>query len=356
MEACLGTINGTNSKAKLLTLRNNGITQRYYALDKEGNVTHTNVQLAAEAVRRVCNRYVGINDIELIAAGTSSPEMLLPSHGVMIHGEVGGKNAEVVSFTGSCCTGIQALKYGWMSLRMRDKNNAVCVASERLSAWMRNKYFEGEAEILMQLEKKPMLAFEKEFLRWMLSDGASAVLLQSYPAENQLSLCVDWVELCSFANITKTCMYAGAEKNAAGDLDGWTSFAEKEWLERSIFSVKQDTRLLGENIITLGGRFLKEVIERRRIIWNNIDWFLPHLSSMYFKSKIEEELQSLGLPIPEEKWFINLPTVGNVASASMFLMLEELFYSGRLKRGDKILCMVPESARFSFGFCLLTVY
>jgi 3-oxoacyl-[acyl-carrier-protein] synthase-3 len=36
-------------------------------------------------------------------------------------------------------------------------------------------------------------------------------------------------------------------------------------------------------------------------------------------------------------------------------MLEELFHSGQLKKGDKILCMIPESARFSYVYSLMTV-
>jgi 3-oxoacyl-[acyl-carrier-protein] synthase-3 len=35
--------------------------------------------------------------------------------------------------------------------------------------------------------------------------------------------------------------------------------------------------------------------------------------------------------------------------------LEEIFKSGRLKKGDKILCFIPESGRFSVGYMMLTV-
>jgi 3-oxoacyl-[acyl-carrier-protein] synthase-3 len=36
-------------------------------------------------------------------------------------------------------------------------------------------------------------------------------------------------------------------------------------------------------------------------------------------------------------------------------MLEELSKSGKLKKGDKILLSVPESARFSYSYAYLTV-
>jgi 3-oxoacyl-[acyl-carrier-protein] synthase-3 len=36
-------------------------------------------------------------------------------------------------------------------------------------------------------------------------------------------------------------------------------------------------------------------------------------------------------------------------------MLEEIFHSGKLKQGDKILCYIPESGRFSIGYMQLAV-
>jgi 3-oxoacyl-[acyl-carrier-protein] synthase-3 len=355
MEKYLGMISGRPSLSRRIVLRNNGIKQRYYAIGPDGKTTHTNVEMAANAVKSLCSNGFSVDDIELLSAGTASPEQIIPSHGVMVHGKIGGKNAEVVSFSGSCCTGIQALKYAWLSLLSGEKNNAVCVASELLSVWMRAGYFDEEVHLLEQLDKKPMLAFQKEFLRWMLSDGAAAVLLQKEPAKEGLSFEINWIELCSYAHISETCMYAGGEKDENGELIGWAQFPESEWLSQSLFSLKQDTRLLGDNITQLGGRFYVEVIKKRNLDVNEIDWFLPHLSSMFFKDKIKEEFDKCGYHIPDEKWFLNLPTVGNVASASNFLMLEELLHSGQLKKGQKILLMVPESARFSYGFSLLTV-
>jgi 3-oxoacyl-[acyl-carrier-protein] synthase-3 len=52
---------------------------------------------------------------------------------------------------------------------------------------------------------------------------------------------------------------------------------------------------------------------------------------------------------------MNLKTKGNVGAGSIYIMLEELFNNGTLKKGDKILLAVPESARFSYAFSYLTV-
>lgn len=356
METYLGMVDGKPSKARRIILRRNGIKQRYYALDKEGHTTHTNPQMAANAIRALLDERLRTDDIDLLACGTATPEQIIPSHGSMVHGELGGeKNTEVVSFAGSCCTGMDALKYAYMSVSMGLAKNAVASASERPSAWMKASYFQEESEKLKLLDDQPMLAFEKDFLRWMLSDGAFALLLQGKKNENDLSLRIDWIDITSFANTKKTCMYAGGEKTENGDLKGWAEFPQQEWLSESLFALKQDTRMLAENIVKLGVDFLVETGSKHGFGPDDIDWFLPHLSSMFFKDKILEETERRGFLITEDKWFLNLPRIGNIGSASAFAMIEELMYSGNLKKGQKILLMIPESARFSYCYCMLTV-
>jgi len=60
-----------------------------------------------------------------------------------------------------------------------------------------------------------------------------------------------------------------------------------------------------------------------------------------------------GLNIPRENWFTNLTEKGNTGSASPFIMLDELFRSGRIQKGHKLLMYIPESGRFSSGFIFM---
>lgn len=356
MESYLGMVNGKPSKARRIVLRRNGIKTRYYALDKQGHATYTNAEMAANSVRGLFDEHFSIDDIDVLACGTASPESLVPSHGVQVHGLLGGhRTAEVVSFAGSCCAGADALKYAAMAVQCDSTLNAVASASERLSAWMRADYFQKESERLSQLEDHPLLAFEEEFLRWMLSDGAFSLLIQGQPAEKDLSLCIDWIEITSFANTQEVCMYAGGEKDTEGNYHGWADFPQSEWLSRSLFAVKQDTRLLGKYIVPLGVDYALELFKKHNLNPDDVDWFMPHVSSMYFAEKIQEGCKARGFCFPKEKWFINLPRIGNVASASAFAMIEDIMHSGMLKKGQKLLLMVPESARFSYCYCLMTV-
>lgn len=354
MENVLGLVNGKPSKARAIVLRNNGIKTRYYAF-RNGKSTHSNAQIAATAINALFDDKLPINKMQLLTAGTTSPEQILPSHAAMIHGELGVPDVELISSTGACCSSIQGLKYAYMSVGCGMTDVAVSVGSEKMSTWMHASRFQPEADNLNKLVENPIIAFEKDFLRWMLSDGAGAALLQNEPNTDGISLKIEWLEITSFANELETCMYAGSIKNEDTSLTGWNDLPIEEWTNQSVFSLKQDTRLLGANIVPKGGVFLKELMQKHELTSDKIDYFLPHMSSEFFKKQVGEVMASIGLDLPAEKWFYNLPQVGNVGSASPFLMLEELFHSGRLKKGDRILVMVPESARFTYAYIYLTV-
>ena len=355
MEEYLGMVGGRKSRAKAIVLRNNRITTRFYSRDKEGNSTHTNAELTAEAINALCDEQFGLNDIELLTCGTTSPDQLLPAHGVMVHGLLKSRPIEAISFSGSCCSGMNALKYAYMSVLTGNTNNAVSTGSEKLSTWMSAQNFEHESIKLKEIEENPIIAFEKEFLRWMLSDGAAAVLLSNKPNTEGISLKIEWIEICSFANELETCMYMAADKDEQGNLKGWSEYSPSEWLDKSIFAMKQDTRLLEKNIARLGTQKYVELIKKHNFDPKAIDWFLPHISSEFFRSKVDEEMKRYGVDLPQEKWFVNLAQVGNIGAASIFISLEELMNTGKLKKGQKILLTVPESARFSYANALLTV-
>jgi len=62
-----------------------------------------------------------------------------------------------------------------------------------------------------------------------------------------------------------------------------------------------------------------------------------------------------GVDVPQERWFTNLAYKGNSGSASIYIIIDEFIRSGRLKKGQRLLCYVPESGRFATGFMHLTV-
>lgn len=357
METRLGMVGGKPSRARKLVLRRNGIQLRHYVIDPgTGEPSMSNAQLSAEAIRALQGEGFALDQLDCLVASTSSPDQVMPGHAVMVHGELGNPSCEVATTAGICLCGMTALKYAWMSVASGESRSAVACGSEVASTLMQARNFNAEYESRVEeLENHPEIAFEKDFLRWMLSDGAGAVLLQGQPNAVGLSLRVDWLDIYSFADQMPACMYAGADMEA-GSLRGWSRYDAEARAKQSIMAIKQNVKLLNENIVKYTvEEALKRIMARRELRVADIDWFLPHYSSEFFREPLAAGLANVDLPIPQARWFTNLTSKGNTGAASIFIILEELFNGGRLRSGQRLLCYVPESGRFSSAFMHLTV-
>jgi 3-oxoacyl-[acyl-carrier-protein] synthase-3 len=351
MEDYLGRINGRPSKVKNRILKSNGIQQRYYALDQNQQTTYLNSQMAAYAIRDALAQVdLEPSAIDLLCAGTSWADLLVPGFASMVHGELPELSpVEIVSNQGVCCAGVAALKYAASQVRLGEKRGAIAVASELASRLFKHTNFESEAAVQAG---KP-LGFDTEFLRWMLSDGAGAFLVQEQPNPTGISLKIEWIELISHANAYPVCMYAGTEGETAKK--SWVDYPSYVAAAQSgAINLRQNIRLL-DNVVKLGVEGWLKLIELGRVRPDEIDWLLCHYSSHFFRGQIVELLDKAGCMIPESKWFTNLYTRGNTGCASIYLMLEELFHSGKLQPGQKIFCFVPESGRFTTAYMMLTV-
>lgn len=353
IDCYIGTTSEGMARVKNIVLGRNRIKQRYYALNKKGEITHTNAEMTAEAVNKLFQEGVDRNNVQMLSCATATPDQLLPSHASMVHGRLKLPPLEIASFSGVCLTSLQALKTLFNAIKLGDKNNGICTASELVSPTFRADNYIIGMEYRKALENNQYMEFEREFLRYMLSDGASASFLEDTPREDGLSLCIEWIENKSYANYTSTVMYMGAQLQSDGELKGWKEFCGEDLLNNAMFALCQDFKTLMSGM-KYWVDFIEEIITKHNIDTNTIDYILPHVSSMFIGEELQKEMQRRSVCLCD-KWFINLPKVGNIGSASIFVALDELMKTGDLKKGNKILLLVPESARFSYGMALLSV-
>ena len=348
MEHYLGKINGQKSRVKRHILKQNGIKSRFYAIDKSQKKTHSNAQLAVNAVYKAVEKSeLSMEDIQLLCTGTTQGDLPIPGFGSMVHGSLPITKCEVASFQSVCASGMMAIKNAYAQIKANEKQNAICVASELVSRLFKASRFEAQ-----NLDSLP---FNAEFLRWMLSDGAGAFVLQNKKNKSGVTLEIDWIDLQSHASVHPVCMYAGKIENRNEYEKSWLDYPSYEQASAAgAINLKQDVKLL-DKVVKTGVDHYFELIEKGMIEKDKIDWLCCHYSSEVFRAPIKELMQKGGGEIAESKWFSNLTSKGNTGSASIFIMVEELMYSGMLRDGQQILCMVPESGRFITSFMKLTV-
>jgi 3-oxoacyl-[acyl-carrier-protein] synthase III len=359
IDAVLGEMPARYAALERRVLMSNGITQRHYAIDpRTGDLTHTNAALTAEAIRTLCaDSQFSLERLQCLACGTSSADQVIPGHATMVHGELKAPACETMSPAGVCCSGVSALKFGFLNVAAGLCDNAIVTGSELASPTLRASHFGPQLRLLSSApDDHPLLPFSNAFLRWMLSDGAGALLVESSPTDRGPSLRIDWIDLLSFAHESDVCMHFGLEKREDGTVVGYRTIDDETTLWKGGFlSLAQDVGVLNDRLPPLMREAVRRTIQRRELVPDAIDWLLPHYSSKAFREPLHKALVELGFEVPAERWFTNLETKGNTGAASIYIILEELMSSGRLEPGQRILCMVPESSRMLFGFMHFTV-
>jgi 3-oxoacyl-[acyl-carrier-protein] synthase-3 len=347
MEDHIGRIGGRPSLLGRRVLGWNGVATRHYALDAEGRPLHSNAEMCARAIRAALDDAgLGREDLGFLAAATTQGDYLVPGHAASVHGELGGGPLEIASFQSVCGAALMAAKAAFQAVRTGEHAVAAAGASEFSSRWFRPAFYEGTA----LLDAKGRLRAEADVLRFTLSDGAGAVVMEPKPRPEGISLKVRFIDAVSIAGAFDPCMWAGA--TVEDRFATWSHAGPAAAHAGGAVALLQDFDLLKRVIRAWVGVYLKKVDEGR-IVPAEVDHLLCHYSARSLREELVQLLEKTAGMIPEEKWFSNLATVGNIGSASIWVMLEAFLRSGRLKRGETVLCVVPESGRAFVGFMLL---
>lgn len=352
MEDYIGRISGRSSAVGRRALRWNGVETRHYALTPEGRPLHSNASMTAAAARAALDdARLELGDLGFLSTATTQGDYLVPGHAAAVHGELGCGPLEIASHQSVCASALTAAKHAWLQVRAGEADVAATAAGEFSSRWFRPEFYEGTTLV----DAKGRARMEADFLRFTLSDGAGAVVMEPRPRAEGLSLKVEWIDLTSLAGRFDPCMWAGSTFEHRADMtSAWSHSGPVFAHAAGAVALVQDFDLLKIVIRAWIGAWLEKV-DQGRIEPAGVDHLLCHYSARSLREEIVGLLQSTAAMIPEERWFSNLSTVGNIGAASIWVMLEAFMRSGRPKRGDRVLLIVPESGRAMVGFMMCQV-
>lgn len=319
-------------------LRVNGIQTRHYALDRAQNATHSVYELASAAIRACVSKQPDPAAIEYLAAGSTHTPLLAPGIGSLVHDQlhkdaVVERPLEISSSAGICSSGAQALVNADRAVKSGDVAAALAVGVEQSSVALKSKAFRPSYDLAAMLrDVRRSKWFMSVFLRFMLSDGAGAVLLQQQPHTGGRALRVDWSFSRSFANEAPLCMY----------------------LQSDPIRLSQDVTILARYMEPLSLRALEAALQAHNEQLSDYSTILPHLSSYYFEPVVQRVIAKLA-PGRDVPYWTNLQRAGNTGAASIYIMLDEYLATQPVKVGDRLLLFVPESGQFNFVIVALTV-
>jgi 3-oxoacyl-[acyl-carrier-protein] synthase III len=323
-------------QSKILAV--NGIQTRHYALDKKQNATHSLYELAAEAVKNCLPQDRNSLNIDYISAGTTHAPLLAPGLSSLLHDQLSkdkviSHSLEINSNSGICSSGAQAFVNAARAVKSGDADAAICVGVEQSSVGLKSKKFRATYDIPAILrDVRSSKWFMSVFLRFMLSDGAGAFLLEPQPREDSVSLKVNWTYSRSFANEAPLCMH----------------------INSSTMILSQNIKILAKYMAPLSKKAVEGALCEHGEKLDTYNMVLPHMSSYYFERAVKKIMAELS-PNREVPYWTNLRTAGNTGAASIFIMLDEYLKTQPVSAGDRILLFVPESGQFNYVLISLSV-
>jgi 3-oxoacyl-[acyl-carrier-protein] synthase-3 len=335
-----------------LTLRQNGIRNRHYAIRPDGSSDWTTAKMAAQAVRGLIDvAELDPKDIGFLATATTQNDVMVPGLASGVHADSGLPPMEVASLQSVCASSMMALKTAALQIAAGEHRAAIAVGAEFSSRYFRPGHYRGTDT----LNDDGTLPGDAEFLRWTLSDGAAGLLLEDRPAVRGVSLRVDWISIRSFADRFAPCMTGGGVRQADGTLKPWSLHeSSAEAAQAGAFQLRQDVEALYRMLPVWMGEFMR-LVDDGRIDPQAVDWFLCHFSARSLRDEMVKLATRSGCMIPESRWFTNIYEKGNVGAAAIFLLIDDLLCSGRLMPGQRILCAVPESGQCIMAYAGMTV-
>ena len=265
MKQYLGKVFGEN-RVRQKILKANGIETRHYALDKDQNETHNLYEIASEAVKNCLPQDENPLQIDYLSAGTTHAPLLAPGISSILHDQLSkdklvNHSIEINSNSGICSSGAQAIVNAARAVKSGDARTAVCVGVEQSSSGLKSKAFRTIYDIPAIIKDvRASKWFMSVFLRFMLSDGAGAFLIEPQPRENSISLKIDWTYSRSFANQAPLCMQIPAKP----------------------MILSQNIKILAKYMEPLSKEAVEGAMCQHGEKLDNYRIVLPHMSSYYF--------------------------------------------------------------------------
>lgn len=282
-----------------------GIVQRHIAVEGE-----TTVDLAEQAARRAIEA-AGIDpgEIDLIAFGTTTPDMIFPNCGVLLQDRLGLRGCPAMGLEAACSSFIYALSVADKFIRLGDAKCALVIGAETLS------------RICDWTDRGTAILF---------GDGAGAVVLKP---DSEIGIISTHLHADSAYKDLLYCP-AGVSRGIGrpGDPPMHIKMAGNE-----TFKVAVNTL----------GRIVDETLAANSLDKSAIDWLVPHQANIRI---IQATARKLDMPM--ERVIVTVDRHGNTSAASVPLALDEGVRSGRIKRGEMLL-LEAFGGGFTWGSALL---
>jgi len=308
----------------------------YFAIDPVTRAfTEDNITMSVKAAKLALSQAnLKPADIDLIVYGSAHQDQM-PTASVRIQEALGIEKCGELSIHANCTSAYKALLTAYDMLRLGRYKKALVVSSGISSSELRAEYY-----------NQPLIKKEEAFLRYFLSDGAGAVILEA-TTENKTGLYLQCANMES----------VGGNKPAAmlNQRPAYWMNPKEEFESGKHHLAQMFNEQLRIHFNEEGGsvfyKGLKRMIADYQIPVEKVRFFQVNFPSKHISELVMEECESLG--IPKNKLYTKMSTMGYIGPPMVFVCLDQILREENLENEDIILSFVTEVSKFmQAGFSL----
>jgi 3-oxoacyl-[acyl-carrier-protein] synthase III len=301
----------------------------HFAINPETRqFTEDNITMSVKAAQKaLSDANMEANEIDLVLYGSAHQDQM-PTASVRIQEQLGIEQCGEISVHANCTSAYKALLLGHDLLRNGRYKNALVISSSMSSSELISEYY-----------NQPLVTKEELFLRYFLSDGAAALVLQAEDHQSD-GLYVDQVYMESIG---------GKKPSAMGNKRPAYWMNPKEEFEKGYHHLAQmfQDELRANFHDQDGSVFLKgltRMIKKYNLDLSTLRFFQVNFPSKHITELIMEECESLG--ISRNSLYTKMSTMGYIGPPMAFLCLDKIKREEKLNSGDSILSFVTEVSKF----------
>jgi 3-oxoacyl-[acyl-carrier-protein] synthase III len=308
----------------------------YFAIDPvTRKFTEDNITMSVMAANAAL-RAAGLNptDIDLIVYGSAHQDQM-PTASVRIQEALGIESCGELSIHANCTSAYKALLVAYDMLRLGRYKKAMVISSSMSSSELRAEYY-----------NQPLIKKEEAFLRYFLSDGAGALILEAEPDLKE-GLFVQHVVMESVGGKKPAAML---NRRPAYWMNPKDEFDTASHHLAQMFN--EQLRIhFNEEDGSVFYKGLKRMIEKHQIRVDKVRFFQVNFPSKHISELVMEECEALGLS--KSKLYTKMSSMGYLGPPMVFVCLDRIMKEESLTKDDLILSFVTEVSKFmQAGFTL----
>jgi len=273
-----------------------GIKERRIA-NKDESTSDMGVKAALKAIERA---NINKEDIDLIICATVTPDFFnMPATACMIANKLGIKNVQAFDISAACSGFVYALSIAKAFVESGMKKNVLVIGAEKFSS------------IVDWSDRTTCILF---------GDGAGAAIIGATNNKEE-----------GFIDIR-----ASADGSYWDFLitpsPGSVNPASKEAIEEGLIYVKMKGNETFKIAVKTLTKDVKEILKDNNLEAKDIPHFIPHQANYRIIKAVGD-----ALGMSEEQVVLTIQKYGNTSAASIPMAINEIYESGRLKKGELML-------------------